>query len=112
MTEVLSIIVLWSMLIFMHVLGELSLRGEFVKSDIDCRITESRSSAVVAHILIQSWSVGLITGSIWLALAELVIHGCLRKFYTEEDDSSALVRHTLHVGSKLIFVLINFGYLT
>lgn len=97
---------LFALLVFAHALGDYPLQGEFLSR------AKNRASAIegtpwyqalAAHSIIQGGLVGIVTGSLWLGLAEAVAHALI-------DDAKCMGRLTfnqdqaLHIACKIAWV--------
>lgn len=101
------VIVLW-LLVLWHYLADYPLQGPFLSAAKD--LTKPIPGfpwwqAMAAHSFIHSGGVLLITGSIYFALVEFILHfvtdtmKCLGKISLNADQA-------LHLGLKCIYVLI------
>lgn len=99
---------IFAFMIFTHALGDYPLQGEFLSR------AKNRANpvpgvpwyqALAAHSLIQGGLVGLVTGSLWLALAETVAHAliddakCTGKLTFNQDQA-------LHIACKIVWVAV------
>lgn len=97
---------IFALLIFGHMLADYPLQGEFL-SKAKNRFKPVPGmpwyQAMAAHSVIHGGVTGLITGSLWLGLAETVVHWLI-------DDAKCAGRigfnadQGLHIGSKLLWV--------
>jgi len=107
MIDELSFLELFGLLVFAHALCDYPLQGEFLSR------AKNRASpmagipwyqALGAHALIHGGFVGLVTGSIWLGLAETIAHALI-------DDAKCHGRlsfnqdQALHVACKVLWLL-------
>jgi hypothetical protein len=102
----LSLLETFLLLVFAHALADYPLQGEFL-----ARAKNHRAplpgvpwyQALGAHAVIHAGFMGLVTGSIWLALAELVAHSL-----TDHAKCAGLIGfntdQAVHVASKLAWV--------
>ncbi|ODT65470.1 MAG: hypothetical protein ABS75_31655 [Pelagibacterium sp. SCN 63-23] len=108
MTTGLPFLDLFALMVFAHALGDYPLQGEFLSR------AKNRANpvpgvpwyqALAAHSIIQGGLVGLITGSLWLGLAETVVHAliddakCNGKLTFNQDQA-------LHIACKLAWIAI------
>ncbi|KKB08629.1 DUF3307 domain-containing protein [Devosia chinhatensis] len=108
MTTGLPFLDLFALMVFAHALGDYPLQGEFLSR------AKNRANpvpgvpwyqALAAHSIIQGGLVGLITGSLWLGLAETVVHAliddakCTGKLTFNQDQA-------LHIACKLAWIAI------
>jgi len=99
---------LLALMVLAHALGDYPLQGEFLSR------AKSRANpvpgvpwyqALAAHSIIQGGLVGLVTGSLWLGLAEAVVHALV-------DDAKCMGRLTfnqdqaLHIACKIVWVAV------
>lgn len=104
----LSFLELFALMVFAHALGDYPLQGEFLSR------AKSRANpvpgvpwyqALAAHSTIQGGLVGLVTGSLWLGLAEAVAHAliddakCTSKLTFNQDQA-------LHVACKIVWAAV------
>lgn len=106
MTTGLPFLDLFGIMIFAHTLGDYPLQGEFLSR------AKNRThpvpgvpwyQALAAHSIIQGGLVGLVTGSLWLGVAETVAHAliddakCTDKLTFNQDQA-------LHIACKVVWV--------
>ena len=99
---------LFALMVFAHALGDYPLQGEFLSR------AKNRANpvpgvpwyqALAAHSIIQGGLVGLVTGSLWLGLAETVAHAviddakCTGKLAFNQDQA-------LHIACKIVWVAV------
>jgi hypothetical protein len=96
------------LLIFGHALADYPLQGEFLA------IAKNRNTplgkqfwmhALPAHAMIHGGFVLLITSSIWLALAEVLIHGAT-DFLKCEGKISLNTDQAIHIGCKIVWAIV------
>lgn len=96
------------LLIFAHFLADYPLQGEFL-SQAKNRNTEVGKifwkHALPAHAFIHAGFVGLITGSLLLALAEGVIHG-ITDYLKCEGKISLNQDQAIHIGCKVVWAIV------
>lgn len=96
------------MLVFAHALADYPLQGEFL-SQAKNRNTPTGKEfwmhALPAHSIIHGGLVFLVTGSIWLALAETAIHG-ITDWFKCEGKISLHVDQAIHIGCKFVWAII------
>lgn len=108
MTTGLPFLDLFALMISAHALGDYPLQGDFLSR------AKNRANpvpgvpwyqALAAHSIIQGGFVGLVTGSLWLGLAEAAAHAliddakCTGKLTFNQDQA-------LHVACKIAWVAV------
>lgn len=96
------------LLIFGHFLADYPLQGEFLSQAKNRNTAVGKlfwKHALFAHAFIHAGFVGIITGSLWLAMAELVIHG-VTDFLKCESKISLNIDQAIHIGCKVLWALI------
>lgn len=102
---------LFGLMIFAHALADYPLQGDFLakaKSAVAPIPGVPWYQALGAHSAIHAGAVGIITGSIWLALAEFVIHAltdnakCHSKISYNTDQA-------IHIGCKVAWAALIVG---
>lgn len=96
----------FALLVFAHMLGDYPLQGDFLakaKNRLAPLVAVPWYQAMAAHSVIHGGLVGVVTGSIWLGLAETVVHAwiddlkCRDKITFNQDQA-------LHILCKLLWV--------
>lgn len=99
---------LFGLMVFGHMLADYPLQGDFLaraKNRFNPIPGVPWFDALLAHSVIHGGIVGLITGSVWLAIAETVIHALI-------DDTkcrgwiSYRVDQLLHIACKILWALL------
>ena len=97
---------MFALLVFGHMLADYPLQGDFLskaKNRFHPLAGMPWYQAMLAHSVIHGGLVGLVTGSLWLGLAETAVHWLI-------DDAKCAGRigfncdQLLHIGSKLLWV--------
>jgi len=106
----LSLLEMFSLMVFGHALADYPLQGEFLAK------SKNRTApvpgmpwyqALAAHAIIQGGFVGIVTGSLPLAVAETVVHAitddlkCRGKLGFNADQF-------IHIGSKFLWCALHF----
>lgn len=101
-----DLLTLFALLVFGHALGDYPLQGDFLakaKNRFAPLPGIPWFQAMAAHCTIHGGIVGVVTGSLWLGLAEALAHAmiddlkCRGKITFNQDQS-------VHLGCKLIWV--------
>lgn len=95
-------------LAIVHALADFPLQTTYMVEQKSRQRAESRAHWLItlcAHSLIHAGGVWLITGSMWMAAAELVLHGLIDTFKSEKKYG-LLTDQTLHLLCKLAYALI------
>lgn len=104
---------LLGLMLFAHALADYPLQGDFLsraKSAVNPIPGVPWYQALGAHSMIHAGAVGIITGSIWLALAEFLIHAVT-------DDAkcrgriSYNVDQGIHIACKVVWAVIAVDYI-
>lgn len=105
---------LFLLMVFTHVLADYPLQGDFLskaKNHTAPIMGVPWYQALFAHSAIQAGFVGLITGSVWLALAEFTIHTATD--YAKCDGRiSYNVDQAMHIACKVVWAVIAAGSIT
>lgn len=102
----------FSMMLFLliagHAVADYPLQGEYL-SVAKNRHTEAGKiiwpHALMAHAFIHGGFVALITGNVWIGLAETVAHAATDWFKCE-GKISFLTDQAVHIGCKLLWVIV------
>lgn len=104
---------LLGLMVAAHALADYPLQGDFLakaKNHTAPIPGVPFYQALAAHSAIHAGFVGVITGSVWLALAEFVIHGitdyakCDRRISYNTDQA-------IHIGCKIVWAAIAVSYI-
>ncbi len=98
---------LFALMVFGHALGDYPLQGDFLAKAKNRFLPIDGApwyQAMAAHCVIHGGIVGILTGSIWLGLAEAIAHaliddGKCRGAISFNQDQA------LHIGCKLLWIL-------
>lgn len=99
---------IFGLLVFGHMLADYPLQGQFLsvaKNRHNPLCGVPWEQGLLAHCVIHAGFVGIITGSIWLALIELVAHAiiddtkCANRLSFRQDQA-------LHIGCKALWCAI------
>jgi len=100
------------LLLFAHALEDYPLQGDFIAKNKSKHSpkpfpNEPHPWAIVltAHCLIHSGLVLIITGSLWLALTELILHWVI-DYYKNENKITFQIDQALHVACKVVYVVV------
>lgn len=97
---------LFGLLVFAHMLGDYPLQGEFLakaKNRFAPLCGVPWYQALAAHSLIHGGLVGIVTGSIWLGLAETLLHAWIDDLKCRNRIGYNLDQ-ALHLLCKLLWV--------
>lgn len=97
-----------------HVLADYPLQGDFIATAKDRNSPLGKlfwPHALGAHAMIHAGFVALVTGSIWLGLAEAVIHA-VTDFCKCEKRISLNVDQAIHFACKFLWAAIAAGALS
>ena len=96
------------LMIFAHALADYPLQGDFLSTAKNHRapiVGVPFYQALGAHSVIHAGFVGLITGSIWLAFAEFIVHAATD--YAKCDGRiSYNTDQAIHIGSKIVWAVL------
>lgn len=101
---------MFCLLIFAHMLADYPLQGDFLaraKNATNPIPGIPPRQALTAHAIIHGGFVGLITGSVWFALAEVVAHWVIDDAKCH-DDFNFNTDQALHFLCKFLWVAIIF----
>lgn len=91
-----------------HVIADFPLQGDYLARQKSRRLADSPTDWIVglsAHCIIQSAGVWIISGSLLLAMVELVLH-CLIDIGKGEEKFGLLTDQILHWLCKLAYVIL------
>jgi hypothetical protein len=91
-----------------HALADFPLQGDYlarVKQRSNAASMPEWFIALTAHSLIHAGGVWIITGSVTLAVVELLLHWLI-DFGKGEDYYGYVADQTLHLGCKLVYVIL------
>lgn len=100
--------VLFFLLIFAHCLADYTLQGDFLSQAKNRNTSIGKTfwpHALFAHSMIHVGFVLTLTGSVALAVAEMVIHG-LTDWLKCENKISLNQDQAVHVGCKFVWALL------
>lgn len=97
---------MFALLVFAHFLADYPLQGDFLGKGKN-RVTPIPGipfyHPLTAHAVIHGGFVGLITGTVWLGIAEAVIH-----WITDDAKCRGWIGYNtdqaIHIGCKLVWV--------
>lgn len=96
---------LFFLLVFAHMLADYPLQGDFLAQAKNRNTAIGKvfwPHALFAHSMIHGGFVMLLTGSIWMAMAELVIHG-ITDWLKCEGKITLNIDQAIHIGCKVIW---------
>ena len=106
------VIITFFLMLFAHALADYPLQGAFMATHKSRHspnpFPEERHPWVIiltAHCLIHAGFVLIITGSIWLAIAELILHWII-DYCKNENKVTYQMDQLLHVLCKVVYVLV------
>jgi len=95
-------------LVFAHALADYPLQGEFLATAKNRNTPVGKMfwmHALPAHAIIHGGFVLFLTGSLWLAIAETVIHG-ITDWFKCENKISLHVDQAIHLSCKFVWAFI------
>ena len=108
MIDLSSFPVLLFALVFAHALADYPLQGEFLSQAKNRNTPIGKMfwlHALPAHAIIHGGFVLMLTGSVWLGIAETVIHG-FTDWLKCENKISLHVDQAIHLICKLVWAII------
>lgn len=91
-----------------HALADFPLQGDYLARTKVRSQAENRQNwaiALTAHAIIHGGGVWLVAGSLWLGIAEFVLHWLI-DFSKGEGKIGSLTDQALHVGCKVVYVIL------
>ena len=92
----------------MHALADFPLQGDYIAKQKARKYADNTSVWIVAlsaHCIIHAGGVWLVSGSLTLGFAELILHGVI-DVCKGEGKFGLIADQLLHVGCKLAYVLL------
>lgn len=99
---------LFALMVFAHALADYPLQGDFLskaKNHTAPIPGVPWYQALFAHSTIHAGFVGIITGSVWLALAEYVVH-TLTDYAKCDSRISFNTDQAIHIGCKAVWAVL------
>mgnify|MGYP000226976481 CR=1 FL=1 len=104
---------IFALLIVAHALADYPLQGDFLakaKNHTEPIPGVPWYQALIAHSAIHAGFVGVITGSIWLGLAEFIVHN-LTDYAKCAGRISYNTDQAIHVGCKAVWTMIAISFI-